>query len=176
MIKHPDVCEGCLPAEAVVLNRNEIAARLHASRTFEDPLIDRCLARLLSVVSYKYCYVRLPVSFPEANLCNFGFAEAASADLAKNLKGCREVFLFAVTAGIGVGCFPVFRLPERQKILLPMRFLRPLWNLCAMRFPKCLAGIVPAGRVSAPDTAIYLLIFSSLSWNGSTPMPGLALR
>ncbi len=102
MIKHPDVCEGCLPAEAVVLNRNEIAARLHASRTFEDPLIDRCLARLLSVVSYKYCYVRLPVSFPEANLCNFGFAEAASADLAKNLKGCREVFLFAVTAGIGV--------------------------------------------------------------------------
>ena len=80
MIKHPDVCEGCLPAEAVVLNRNEIAARLHASRTFEDPLIDRCLARLLSVVSYKYCYVRLPVSFPEANLCNF----------------------FAVTAGIGV--------------------------------------------------------------------------
>lgn len=101
-MKHPDVFAGTIPAEAVKLNPAEAAARLKTARNFENPLIASCRDRLLSVVAYRYAAVRLSVSFPEEGVCDFGFAAVKSKHLAKNLFGCREVFLFAVTTGLGV--------------------------------------------------------------------------
>lgn len=100
-MKHPDVFSGVFPVSEVLIDRAETAARLHAARDFEDPTIDRCLDRLLKEIRYQYTGVRLPVTVT-GSVCDFGFAKAESRNLAGNLYGCNEVFLFGVTTGLGV--------------------------------------------------------------------------
>ena len=64
-------------------------------------LLDECLTEVLPKLSYKICYIELPLNITE-NLCDFGCMQVQSKDLAKNLMGCRRVFLFAATIGIEI--------------------------------------------------------------------------
>ncbi len=91
-----------IPTEELVLNEGEVARRLHTSRGFEMDEIDACLAELKAVANVKFSAVRVPVNYLGEDCLNCGFGEFKSATLMKNLQGCKEVFIFAVTLGLGV--------------------------------------------------------------------------
>ncbi len=91
-----------IPTEKLVLNEGETARRLHITRGFEMGEIDSCLAELKAVANIKFSAVRVPVNYLGEDRLNCGFGEFKSATLIKNLQGCKEVFIFAVTLGLGV--------------------------------------------------------------------------
>jgi len=91
-----------IPVEELILNEGETARRLHTARDFEMAEIDECLSELKKVVSCKLAAVRCDVSYLEKDGLDCGFGEFKSATLKKNLQGCKEVFVFAVTLGHGV--------------------------------------------------------------------------
>ena len=92
----------CGTVDGVSLDRNEVCRRLQVPRGFAVDGLERCLNRLTEVMKGRYAYVRVPVEFPSAGICRFDFGVIESNDLYKNLCGCREAFLLAVTLGIGV--------------------------------------------------------------------------
>ena len=55
---------------------------------------------LKSVLCCKYAYVRVPVEFKEAGICNLGFGDIESRDLCTALCGCQEAYILGVTIGI----------------------------------------------------------------------------
>ncbi len=91
-----------IPIGELVLNEGETARRLHVARGFEMDEIDFCLAELKAVTNIKFSSVRVPVNYPGDDRLNCGFGEFKSATLIKNLQGCKEAFVFAVTLGLGV--------------------------------------------------------------------------
>lgn len=91
-----------IPIGELVLNEGETARRLHVARGFEMDEIDSCLAELKAVTNIKFSSVRVPVNYPGDDRLNCGFGEFKSATLIKNLQGCKEAFVFAVTLGLGV--------------------------------------------------------------------------
>lgn len=91
-----------IPADALVLNAAETAARLKTARGFTNDKIRQCEKNLRNSLSCRYCAIRVPVSYPSENKIKFDFAELESRSLFINLKGCREAFIFAVTTGMGV--------------------------------------------------------------------------
>lgn len=91
-----------IPIEKLVLNEGETARRLHTTRGFEMDEIDFCLAKLKAVANIKFSAVRVPVNYLDDDRLDCGFGEFKSATLIKNLQGCKEVFIFAVTLGLGV--------------------------------------------------------------------------
>lgn len=91
-----------IPSDAVELNPNEIAARLKTERGYSNETIEMCRDRLQKAVNYKYSYIRVPVSFPGEDMVDIGFAVVKSKALRRNLLGCSEAFVFAVTSGMGV--------------------------------------------------------------------------
>ena len=48
-----------------------------------------------------YAYARMPVSV-EGDMCDFGFMQVRSRALGRNLGGCAETYIFAVTLGAQV--------------------------------------------------------------------------
>lgn len=100
-MSYPDVCSGCIPAESLVLNPSETAARLSAGRDFRHERVDECLKKLMGVMECRYAYARTGLSVGDG-ACDFGFMRVYSRDLSRNLKGCTEAFVFAVTLGQGV--------------------------------------------------------------------------
>ena len=66
-----------------------------------EEVLDACLKEVLPKLSYKVCYMELPVSIAEDN-CNFGCLQTKSKDLAKNLAGCEKMVLFAATIGVEI--------------------------------------------------------------------------
>lgn len=64
-------------------------------------LIDSCLSEALPVLSYKVCYRSFSFAETEQWL-DFGFSKIKSDSLAKNLRGCDRILLFAATVGIGI--------------------------------------------------------------------------
>ncbi len=91
-----------IPTEELVLNDGETARRLHTVRGFEMDEIDICLEELKNVVNSKFSAVRVPVKYLGDDALDCGFGEFKSATLIKNLQGCKEAFIFAVTLGLGV--------------------------------------------------------------------------
>lgn len=63
-------------------------------------LLRECLDEARQVLSYRVCYVELPVTVT-GNLCDFGLFSVESKDLVKNLGPCRKAILFAATVGTG---------------------------------------------------------------------------
>ena len=96
---------GAVQTSDLVLNRNEVFARLQTSRDSDMPLNFSCVEELEKNISCKFSAVRCPVTFGDGNIINCGFGDVSSAALSKNLKGCGECFVFAVTLGIGVDRF-----------------------------------------------------------------------
>lgn len=89
-------------ADEVTIDPNELALRLHTSRGYTDPQIEECRKRLSGVISYKCAYIRTAVDLSEENVCGFGFMTVPSSKLYKNLSGCREAYVMALTTGIAV--------------------------------------------------------------------------
>ena len=64
-------------------------------------LLNECLKEVLPKLSYKICYITLPLELAGAT-CDFGCMKVKSQDLAKNLKDCEKVVLFAATVGVEI--------------------------------------------------------------------------
>ena len=99
---------------SVSINKNDIrvspseaAQRLCVPLNFENEIIERCSAEL---------YRAVDIDTSKDGVVDFGFARFGSADLHKNLKGCKKAFIFAVTLGLGVD-----RLVTTAKISSPSR-------------------------------------------------------
>ena len=86
--------------EEIIIDPRELACRLKTKVGFQNQLVDRCASRLQGVLQYRCAYVRTGVEVSAENVCDFGFMTIPSRYLSKNLSGCREVFLLAVTTGI----------------------------------------------------------------------------
>ncbi len=89
-------------SDDVEIDGNELALRLHTSRGYTSPQIEECKKRLLSVIRYKCACIRTPVELSEENVCDFGFMRIPSSKLYKNLAGCSEAYVMALTTGISV--------------------------------------------------------------------------
>lgn len=89
-------------SDDIEINRNELALRLKTDRKYESELLEKCRKRFNETVEYKCAYIRTEVDLSRENVCKFDFAEIESRDLYKNLHGCKEAFVMAVTTGIAV--------------------------------------------------------------------------
>ena len=89
-------------ADKIEINRNELAARLGVDRSFTHSTVDECKQKLQKEIQYKCAYIRTPVDLSENNVCDFGFMKIPSKNLYKNLNGCDEAFVMAVTTGVKV--------------------------------------------------------------------------
>lgn len=94
-----------IPTSELELNKNEVFARLRTARNADISLDFECVAELEKNILCKYSSVRTSVTFGDGNRLNCGFGEVESANLTKNLSGCNETFVFAVTLGAGVDRF-----------------------------------------------------------------------
>ena len=92
----------CGTVDRVELNPAEVCRRLQIPRGYDLEAAERCAKLLESVMACRYAYIRTPADYPSLGVCRFDFAEIKSADLYKNLRGCGEAYVFAVTLGIGV--------------------------------------------------------------------------
>lgn len=106
---------GRIESAKLHLDPAETAARLGTARGYTDSLTEDCLKELMKAADCKFSWVRVPVYIKE-NAIDLGFGEFASRDLAKNLSGCKEAFLFAVTLGLSVD-----RLIIRESLLSEAR-------------------------------------------------------
>lgn len=64
-------------------------------------LLAACLKELEGKLEYKVCYRELPVALDE-DVCDFGFFQVTSNQLARHLSGSRRVIVFAATLGVGI--------------------------------------------------------------------------
>ena len=88
--------------DEVTVNRNELAQRLRTDREFNEPLLDKCRESFNKAVHYKCVYIQSPVDLSTEGVCDLGFMKIPSRDLYKNLRGCSEAFVMALTAGLSV--------------------------------------------------------------------------
>lgn len=67
-----------------------------------DDIYDRCLEEYKKAALFKAVYRKTSVTFYGEKGIRFDFGEIESADLRKNLEGCRSAFIFAATSGSAV--------------------------------------------------------------------------
>lgn len=101
-MKNTDVCLITAAADEVTINRNEAALRLGVERGYSNEMIEWAQARLMSLLHYKCAYIRTKIDRSRENVVDFGFMKAESKSLYKNLNGCEEAFVLAMTCGIAV--------------------------------------------------------------------------
>ena len=85
-MRNANVTAVSVSSDELKINTNEAALRLKIPRGYESEEIKRCDMALKSVLCCKYAYVRVPVEFKEAGICNLG--------------GCQEAYILGVTIGI----------------------------------------------------------------------------
>ena len=96
-----DIIFGSASPKDFEINKIELASRLNTNVNFEYEFINQYIDEFNKAVSYKYAYVRLPISVTN-NVCDFGFATVESNSLSRVLRDCKEVFIMAVTTGIEI--------------------------------------------------------------------------
>ncbi len=64
-------------------------------------LLQKAVAEANDCLTYKVCYRRFDIDIHE-NECDLGFTRVKSDSLAKNLKNCSEIIVFAATIGLGI--------------------------------------------------------------------------
>ncbi len=101
-MKYNDVTILTANTRDIIINKNELAARLKVSRNFENDLVTLCTDRLMDVITYKCAYIKTSIDLSQINQCDFGFMDVVSRNLYQNLLGCHQAFVMAVTTGIGV--------------------------------------------------------------------------
>lgn len=82
-------------------NTNEILRYAQCKDASVPELLEDCISEAENVLSYKICHVETDITVCGNSIdCNcFKFC---SSDLAKNLKDCEKVIVFAATVGIGI--------------------------------------------------------------------------
>ncbi|MBQ8333374.1 MAG: Vitamin B12 dependent methionine synthase activation subunit [Clostridia bacterium] len=115
------------PADAILpADRREILryARAGDAGERENSLLTECLADLLPHLTYRVAWAEYPVTINGSHL-NLGFTETDSADLAKNLRDCPRIVLFAATIG-----FAPDRLAQKYSRISPVKalFLESIGN------------------------------------------------
>ncbi len=93
---------GTLEVSDIPMNEYELSMRLSTEKGFRNEDIERNFERLQKEISCRYLYARTFVKRLENGNIDLGFGEFKSETLLKNLKDSKEVFVFAVTLGIGV--------------------------------------------------------------------------
>lgn len=91
-----------IPQSEIIINPVEKAARLKTKVGYTDEIIERCEKLLRETAVCRFSAVRRKAVFHGDGRLDIGFGDFKSHDLYKNLFGCREVFLFAVTIGLEV--------------------------------------------------------------------------
>ena len=66
-----------------------------------DELIERALSLCENSLSYKVCFAEYDIRI-EGTSCELGFVRTESADLAKCLKNCDKILLFAATVSLEI--------------------------------------------------------------------------
>ena len=87
--------------EKINIDEKELKKRLSVSACFDVSVYEKAVKEVLLQSTPKACFVRVPVEIRSEKIC-FPFASLESRDLEKNLFGCGEAFVFAVTLGHGV--------------------------------------------------------------------------
>ncbi len=64
-------------------------------------LMRACVEEAKPVLTYKVCYLELPLQ-RTGDMCGLGNFTMASKQLANNLKGCERALVFAATVGVGL--------------------------------------------------------------------------
>ena len=98
-------------ADEIEINPRELAIRLGTDREYDNETLELCRKRLMGVLSYKCTFIKTAVSFYQEPTLGFSNVILNSKSLWKNLYPCKEAFIIASTAGIGVD-----RLLSRLKI------------------------------------------------------------
>lgn len=87
--------------EKVGIDEKELKRRLSVSGDFDVSVYKTAVRDVLSQSTPKACFVKVPV-VADGDEISFPFVSFHSKDLSKNLSGCKEAFIFAVTLGHGV--------------------------------------------------------------------------
>lgn len=90
---------GTVNVNNLVLNENEVAQRLMTERGYTNDLIKKCEEVLRQNVKCRFSGARLDVTVSDKTI-DTGFFKTESISLAKNLQGCSEVFVLAITLGV----------------------------------------------------------------------------
>jgi hypothetical protein len=84
----------------VIVNHKELRLRLMVDKDFDLSAFDKITNKAFDKAEFLCAYVTVPVTTEEDGNVNLGFTKVKSSDLAKNLDGCTNAFVFAVTLGI----------------------------------------------------------------------------
>jgi len=87
--------------DKLTIDEKELKRRLSVSSDFDVSVYRKAADDVFCESTPKACFVRASVMV-NADEITFPFANFHSKDLSKNLSGCREAFVFAVTLGHGV--------------------------------------------------------------------------
>ncbi len=87
--------------DQLTIDEKELKRRLSVSSEFDVAAYGKAVDDVLCESTPKACFVKVPVTV-NADEITFPFASFHSKDLSKNLSGCKEAFVFAVTLGHGV--------------------------------------------------------------------------
>jgi hypothetical protein len=98
---YSDVVFGTTTPGNIPLNRVEACERLKVPKDFDFNTVGRNEMILRETATPRYAYVRIGITV-EGKTVDFGFEKVQSTNLAKNLNGCSEAYLIAVTLGIGI--------------------------------------------------------------------------
>ena len=86
------------------VNRNEVIRYLGYSGVKNidesiDKKIDECINEMNSKVSPRYTYKTFPIIWNDDKTCEFAGIKVNSGNLLKNLDGCSEIVMMAITLG-----------------------------------------------------------------------------
>ncbi len=99
---YEDVVCGHVDSRELIISETEFRRRMGGTGSLEDEISVNCRKKLDEAMNCRFAYTVTGLKFPEPGVCDFGFAEIRSNNLYKNLKGCTNAFIFAVTIGTGV--------------------------------------------------------------------------
>ena len=86
--------------EKLSVDEKELKRRLSVSGDFDVSVFKTAVEKVIAESAPKACFVKVPVLTDEKGV-EFPFGRVESKDIAKNLCGCSEAFVFAVTLGHG---------------------------------------------------------------------------
>ena len=100
----PPICKKEILRYAGCKNSNQESLQFSAESRQLEELLDDCLEEVLPKLSYKVCFMELPLAI-NGTSCDFDCMKLESKDLVKNLQGCEKVILFAATIGVEIDRF-----------------------------------------------------------------------
>ena len=84
--------------EKLIIDQKELKRRLSVSGDFDVSVFESAVEKVIAESIPKACFVKVPVLADEKGV-RFPFGRVESRDIAKNLCGCSEAFVFAITVG-----------------------------------------------------------------------------